>query len=304
MSNTRFKGETAAERLDFSGISDSDMLQLRHKPGTIDDTDKGISKANLLSCPFGVSDTAAGTVAKTASLTDSNPDFSLVSGREVVVCFTTANSASTPTLNFAGSGAYPIYYPDGSSVGAWAAGTWMHLKYFSATVGGNAIQRWILLSPLPVDTVALNNMQSVTSNAVANESAKQTHIFPICTTHLVTNNTSWTPYTYIGDFFLAKYNNYPQVSGKTKKLHLVLTAFTQSSNSITIGIKRSTDLDYTTILYNATVWGGVESGAYGDIYTIEVDPDYLTSHTIIAFKTNNGNSSVAIGSVFAEVYYE
>lgn len=168
MANTRFKGETAGERLDYSGISDSDMIQLRHKPGTINDSDKGISKANLLSCPFGVSDTAAGTVAKTASLTDSNPDFSLVSGREVVVCFTTANSASTPTLNFAGSGAYPLYYPDGSAVGAWAAGTWMHLKYFSATVGGNAIQRWILLSPLPVDTVALNNMQSVTSNAVAN----------------------------------------------------------------------------------------------------------------------------------------
>ena len=167
MANTRFKGETAAERLDFSGISDSDMIQLRHKPGTIGDTDKGISKANLLSCPFGVSDTAAGTVAKNASLTDSNPDFSLVSGREVVVCFTTANSASTPTLNFSGSGAYPIYHPDGSAVGAWAAGTWMHLKYFSATVGGNVIQRWILLSPLPVDTVALNNMQSVTSNAVA-----------------------------------------------------------------------------------------------------------------------------------------
>lgn len=166
MANTRFKGETSAERLNFSGISDSDMIQLRHKPGTIDDTDKGISKANLLSCPFGISDTAAGTVAKTASLTDSNPDFSLVSGREVVVCFTTANSASTPTLNFAGSGAYPIYYPNGSAVGAWAAGTWMYLKYFSATVGGNAIQRWILLSPLPVDTVALNNMNSVTSKAV------------------------------------------------------------------------------------------------------------------------------------------
>jgi hypothetical protein len=174
-----------------------------------------------------------------------------------------------------------------------------------ATSGINENQADNVLSALThVDQVALNNLHSVTSNAVANESAKQTHIFPICTTHLVTNNTSWTPYTYIGGFFLAKYNNYPQVSGKTKKLHLVLTAFTQSSNSITIGIKRSTDPDYTTILYNATVWGGVESGAYGDIYTLEVDPDYLTSHTIIAFKTNDGNSSVAIGSVFAEVYYE
>ena len=167
MANTRFKGETAAERLDFSGISDSDMIQLRHKPGTIDDADKGISKASLVSCPFGVSDTAAATAAKIAALTDSNPDFTLVSGREIVVCFTNANSASSPTLNFAGSGAQPIYYPNGTAVGAWSAGTWMHLKYFSVTVGGTAIQRWILLSPLPVDTVDANNMNSVTSGAVA-----------------------------------------------------------------------------------------------------------------------------------------
>ena len=167
MATTRFKGETAGERLDLSGISDNDMIQLRHQPGTIEDTDKGISKSQLLSCPFGVSDTAASTGAKVASLTDSNPDFTLVSGREVVVCFTTANSASNPTLNFAGSGAIPIYYPNGQTVGAWPAETWMHLKYFYATVGNSTIQRWILLSDLPVDTVASGNMQSVTSNAVA-----------------------------------------------------------------------------------------------------------------------------------------
>ncbi len=169
MANTRFKGGTASERITYTDISDADMIQLRHKPGTEDDVDKGISKASLQSCPFGVSDTLASTAAKTASLTDSNPDFSLVSGREVVVCFTTANSANTPTLNFAGSGAYPLYYPDGSAVGSWSAGTWMHLKYFSATVGGVLLQRWILLSPgKVVDEVALNNMHSVTSNAVAN----------------------------------------------------------------------------------------------------------------------------------------
>lgn len=146
MATTRFKGETAGERLDYSSISDSDMLQLRHKPGTIEDEDKGISKSQLLSCPFGVSSTAAGTAAKTASLTDSNPDFILVSGREVVVCFTTANTVSNPTLNFAGSGAIPLYMPNGAPVGAWNAGAWMHLKYFYATVGNSQIQRWILMS--------------------------------------------------------------------------------------------------------------------------------------------------------------
>lgn len=167
MGTTRFKGENASERLSFSEISDSDMIQLRHKPGTEEDSDKGISKASLCSCPFGVSDTSASTAVKSAVLTDSNPDFNLVSGREVVVCFTTANTASSPSLNFAGSGSIPIYYPNGSVVGSWPANTWMHLKYFYATIGNTSIQRWILLSPLPVDTVALNNMHSVTSNAVA-----------------------------------------------------------------------------------------------------------------------------------------
>ena len=167
MGTTRFKGENDSERLSFSEISDSDMIQLRHKPGTEEDSDKGISKASLCSCPFGVSDTSASTAVKSAVLTDSNPDFNLVSGREVVVCFTTANTASSPSLNFAGSGSIPIYYPNGSVVGSWPADTWMHLKYFYATIGNTSIQRWILLSPLPVDTVALNNMQSVTSNAVA-----------------------------------------------------------------------------------------------------------------------------------------
>lgn len=179
MATTRFKGETAGERLDYSSISDSDMLQLRHKPGTIEDEDKGISKSQLLSCPFGVSSTAAGTAAKTASLTDSNPDFILVSGREVVVCFTTANTASNPTLNFAGSGAIPIYYPNGSVVGAWDADTWMHLKYFYATVGNTSIQRWILMSPLPIDSIIRGEKNIPTSDAVFNSLQKNSCLIPV-----------------------------------------------------------------------------------------------------------------------------
>lgn len=178
MPTTRFKGETAGERLDKSSISDSDMLQLRHKPGTIEDTDKGISKAQLLSCPFGVSDTAAATAAKAADLTDSNPDFTLVSGREVVVCFTTANTASNPTLNFAGSGAIPLYLPNGIPVGAWNAGAWMHLKYFYVTVGNTQIQRWIVLSSLPIDEVISGDKRSVTSGAVSAAISASDHNIP------------------------------------------------------------------------------------------------------------------------------
>ena len=170
MATTRFKGETAGERLDLSGISDSDMIQLRHKPGTIDDADKGISKAQLLSCPFGVSDTAAATAAKAADLTDSNPDFTLVSGREVVVCFTTANTASNPTLNFAGSGAIPLYLSNGAPVGAWNAGAWMHLKYFYATVGNSQIQRWILMSQEINNEVIMAASATITGKTIVSGS--------------------------------------------------------------------------------------------------------------------------------------
>lgn len=166
MGTTRFKGETASERLNFESISDSDMIQIRHLPGTLNDTDKGISKAQLMSCPFGVCDTAANTALKTVSLVDSNPDFVLVSGREVVIYFANANTETSPVINFEGSGSYPLFSDNGSPVGTWAAGTWMHLKFFSVEINDTLIQRWILLSPLPVDAVTANNMQSVTSNAV------------------------------------------------------------------------------------------------------------------------------------------
>ena len=166
MPTTRFKGETAGERLDYTSISDADMIQVRHKPGTIDDADKGISKSQLQSCPFGVCDTSAGTAAKTAALTDSNPDFTLVSGREVVVCFTTANTASNPTLNFAGTGAIPLYMPNGAPVGAWNAGAWLHLKYFYATVGNSQIQRWILMSQEVDSEVIMASSTAITGKSL------------------------------------------------------------------------------------------------------------------------------------------
>lgn len=166
MATTRFKGETAGERLDYTSISDADMVQVRHKPGTIEDADKGISKSQLQSCPFGVCDTSSGTAAKAASLTDSNPDFTLVSGREVVVCFTTANTASNPTLNFAGSGAIPLYMPNGAPVGAWNAGAWMHLKYFYATVGNSQIQRWILMSQEVDSEVIMASSTAITGKSL------------------------------------------------------------------------------------------------------------------------------------------
>lgn len=168
MANTRFKGANASERLTLSTLSDSDMFQTRHLPGTVNDADKGVSKALLQALPVAVCATAAATAAKVGTLApESCPDFTLVNGRVIHVYFSAANTASVPTINVAGTGAIPITYPNGDYVGAWAAGTTMDLMYISITVDNTAIERWVVVSSLPVDEVALNNMHSVTSNAVA-----------------------------------------------------------------------------------------------------------------------------------------
>jgi len=151
MSTTRFKGESGSDRLGVSTISDSDMIQVRHKPGTIDDADKGVSKAVIQSMPFGVCTTSAATGTKVATLVDSNPDFVLVSGREIVVYFQNSNTAANPSLNFEGAGVIPMFYPNGNPVGIWEAGMWIQLKYFEVTIGGSMIQRWIACSPVVSD---------------------------------------------------------------------------------------------------------------------------------------------------------
>lgn len=167
MANTRFKGANASERLTLSTLSDSDMFQTRHLPGTVNDADKGVSKSLLQALPVAICSTAAATAAKVGTLAaESCPDFTLISGRVVQVFFSTANTASTPTLNLYGTGAIPIVYKDGSFVKTWGAGTWMTLMYVSVTIDGTLTQRWVALD-LPTDEVAADNMNSVTSNAVA-----------------------------------------------------------------------------------------------------------------------------------------
>lgn len=75
------------------------------------------------SCYYGTSSTAAGTAAKVATV--SNADgFVLVPGVQVAIKFTTANSASSPTLNVNSTGAKTIKYRGAaitSSAYYWAA---------------------------------------------------------------------------------------------------------------------------------------------------------------------------------------
>lgn len=168
MATTRYKGANSSERLTLSTLSDSDMFQTRHLPGTVNDADKGVSKSLLQALPIAVCATAAATAAKVATLApESCPDFSLVNGRTVHIYFSAANTASVPTLNLAGTGAIPITYPDGSYVGEWPAGCCLDLMYISIVDGNTAIERWVLVSSLPVNEVTANNMQSVSSDAVS-----------------------------------------------------------------------------------------------------------------------------------------
>lgn len=143
---TRFKGATSDERLGLDTLSDNDMFQARHAIGTVDDSDKGVSKALLQSIPIGICTTAASTAAKTASLSsESFPDFTLVSGREIILFMANGCSAISPTLNFAGSGTIPLAAPQGKTVQFIPAGSFLHLKYVDVTVSSVRHQKWLIL---------------------------------------------------------------------------------------------------------------------------------------------------------------
>ena len=78
---------------------------------------------------YGTSSTAAGTAAKTTSITD----FELVKGAMVSVYFSTANTATTPTLNVSGTGAKQIRARNAAGAAAnpikWAAKTTLTFVY-------------------------------------------------------------------------------------------------------------------------------------------------------------------------------
>ena len=73
--------------------------------------------------------TAAGTKAKTASVTSGS--FSLTTGAQVTVKFTYANTVAAPTLNINSSGAKSIYW-HGAALDAsqyWSAGAVLNFVY-------------------------------------------------------------------------------------------------------------------------------------------------------------------------------
>lgn len=85
--------------------------------------------AEIAEHPYGVCSTASGTAAKTVTI-DFSGTLTLFTGLTVRVKFTNANTASNPTMNVNGTGAFPIIFA-GNAVGsgAWLAGAVMVFSY-------------------------------------------------------------------------------------------------------------------------------------------------------------------------------
>ncbi len=99
--NGNFAGLDSNGNLTDSGKKASDFL-------TSHQTIKQDGVTGATANRFGTCSTAAGTAAKTVSVTSGT--FSLEAGARVSVKFSNANTASTPTLNVGGTGAKNIYH--------------------------------------------------------------------------------------------------------------------------------------------------------------------------------------------------
>ena len=85
----------------------------------------------VFTTPYGTSSTAAGTAAKTASMTP-NSNFSLETGVRIAIKFSAANSVSSPTLNVNETGAKTIQFRGNaltSSLYYWAADSVVEFMY-------------------------------------------------------------------------------------------------------------------------------------------------------------------------------
>ena len=89
-------------------------------------------KAGAVPRYYAVCDTAAATAAKVVTVDDT---FELVTGAQVTIKFTYANSVASPTLNVNGTGAKPIYrygttaVSTGTTTSGWIAGTVQTFTY-------------------------------------------------------------------------------------------------------------------------------------------------------------------------------
>lgn len=101
--------------------------------GTIAKVAAGGSTHLIASTAYGTCTTASGTIAKVATIQDSQP-FSLIEGVTVHIKFTNYNSATNPTLNVNGTGAkaimrYGTTRPLNSTATSWQSGSVVSFTY-------------------------------------------------------------------------------------------------------------------------------------------------------------------------------
>lgn len=147
--STRFKGESAQDRLTQSTLNASDCLQARHNIGESGDSDKGIPFSVLMGGYVGKCSTAAATAAKVISV-DNFPNFELVNGVEITVYFEHGNTATSPTFSVGGSSAISGALENQAAnveigTGCWGDGAILTLKYIDVTVSGTRIQKFVIL---------------------------------------------------------------------------------------------------------------------------------------------------------------
>lgn len=147
--STRFKGESAQDRLTQSTLNAGDCIQARHNIGESGDSDKGIPFSVLMGGYVGKCSTAAATAAKVISV-DNFPNFELVNGVEITVYFEHGNTATSPTFSVGGSSAISGALENQAAnveigTGCWGDGAILTLKYIDVTVSGTRIQKFVIL---------------------------------------------------------------------------------------------------------------------------------------------------------------
>jgi len=138
ITTTRFKGENDSDILSLGGVKSRDMIQTRHDVGTVSDSDKGIPFEVIQARPVAVCASAASAGTKTATLTDSFPDFTLKNGREIIVYMANENTAAEPSLLVTGTEAIPL------ECNSWTAGTYLRCKYVDFSLNGTRVRKWLV----------------------------------------------------------------------------------------------------------------------------------------------------------------
>ena len=133
--------------------------------------------------------------------------------------------------------------------------------------------------------------------------ANITYLIPLRLSSMRTSFAQWERYLWLGVGFLDKYTSYPEISGKTKKVRLIINVQTASNNLIIFGAKRQSDVSVIE-LFRQNVWGGVDDSAFSRQIQVTIDPSFLLPYTEFYFMSDVASVEVAICYLFAEVYYE